>query len=134
MQQRFRKLALFLGAASVATGGLIMVACSSDSSAPVATPVVEAGNKDTGSAADTGTPTDGGTTGEASVDADCSKDPKLRDYTNGFRCAFSDAGGRDSGSNCTNDETCCNTEDKVGTTFQPSYCATGPKNVAGDVT
>jgi hypothetical protein len=133
MQQRFRRFALFFGATALAGGGLIMVACGTDNGT-TPTPSLEASTPKDGSGNNSETSTtnpDGGGIADAAAEADCTKDPKLRDYTAGFRCAFSDAGGRDSGSNCTNVETCCNSEDKVGTAFQPSFCAVG-KN--GDTT
>ena len=68
------------------------------------------------------------------ADADCSKNPVLHDNTTDFRCPFIDAGGADAGSNCTNAEICCETSDKVGTNFQPSYCATGGTKGDGDAT
>jgi hypothetical protein len=123
--QGFRKLALFVGAASLAGGGVFVVACGTDNgSSTVATPQVEAGRSDTGT-----TPVDsGGGTDSAAPDSgvDCSKNPKLRDNTAAFRCAFLAAdSGADGGaaSTCANTETCCNTGDKVGTAFQPAFCA-----------
>ena len=130
MKKRFHKLALFIGAASLAGAGLI-VACSSDS-APVATPGVDAAKADSGGNPDTSpNPTpDGGQ--DSGADADCTKDPILRDYTTGYRCAFVDAGGVEGGTNCTNGQTCCETNDKVGAAFQPSYCTTTPTKGDGN--
>ena len=130
MQQRFRKLALFVGATSMVGAGLIVVACGTDNGNPVATPSVDGGKTDTGGGKTDG-PVDPGTDGavpEGGVDADCSKDPILRDNTAGFRCAFQDAGGADGGAPlCTSAQTCCNTESK---TTGPGYCADGKGDVA----
>ena len=131
MQKRFRRLAMFMGAAALVSGGVVMLACGTDNGT-VATPPIEGGPKvDGGGGGDTSmTDPDTGTDPDAGgADADCSKNPILRDYTNGFRCAFvapNDA-GPDGGtnSNCTNLEECCNTGDKIGAAFQPSFCATG---------
>jgi hypothetical protein len=119
--QGFRKLALFVGAASLAGGGVFVVACGTDNgSSTVATPQVEAG-KDSST-----TPVDsGGGTDSAAPDSgvDCSKNPKLRDNTAAFRCAFLAADG---GPTCANAETCCNTSDKTDAgAFEPAFCATG---------
>jgi hypothetical protein len=131
MQQRFRKLALFVGAATLAAGGLVIVACGTDNGGTTPTPTFDSGGggaKDGGGGGteagmnEAGPQPDGG-----GADADCSKNPVLRDDTNAYRCPFIDAGGGDGGSNCVNAETCCETSDKVGTTFQPSYCAAGAK-------
>lgn len=128
MQQRFRKLALFIGAASLAGGGLIVVACGDDNgTAP--TPQADAarvdggGPKETGPGVDTGIP-------DAS-EPDCAGEAVLRSNTatSGIFCAFyrRDAAAPEAGvgqSYCENDETCCN-PGKTGTTFPPSYCADG---------
>jgi len=126
MQQRFRKLALFVGATSLVTGGLVIVACGTDNgTTPTPAPPEASTPKDTGTGTETGSGTDGGTDSSTGADADCSKNPVLHDNTTGFRCPFIDAGGAEAGSNCTNTETCCETSDKVGANFQPSYCAPG---------
>jgi hypothetical protein len=123
--QGFRKLALFVGAASLAGGGVFVVACGTDNgSSSVPTPQVE-GGKDSST-----TPVDsGGGTDSAAPDSgvDCSKNPKLRDNTAAFRCAFLAAGSGDGGaSTCANTETCCNTSDKTDAgAFEPAFCATG---------
>jgi len=137
MQQRFRKLALFVGATSLAAGAVVMVACGTDNGTtptpgfPDASPQ----NKDSGgSGGDSSTPGTDGAVPDAGADADCSKNPVLHDNTMGFRCPFIDAGGSDAGSNCTNTETCCETSDKVGSNFQPSYCAaSATKSTVTDV-
>ncbi|MDB5215060.1 MAG: hypothetical protein JWO86_2987 [Myxococcaceae bacterium] len=131
MQQRFRKLALFVGATTLAAGGLFMLACGTDNGTAVATPPLpEAGPKgdgggggsETGTGSETGPTPDGG-----GADADCSKNPILRDFTNGFRCPFIAPNG-DAGSNCNNNQTCCETSDKLSDGgFAPSYCAAGTK-------
>jgi hypothetical protein len=128
MQQRFRRLALFVGATTLATGGLFMLACGTDNgTTPVPPPPEASTNKDTGGGNDGGPGSDGSVPdGSTGADADCSKNPVLHDNTTGFRCPFIDAGGADAGSNCTNDQTCCETSDKVGSAFQPSYCTTAP--------
>lgn len=55
--------------------------------------------------------------GAEAAPPDCSQNPKLRDYSAGFFCAFS-------GGSCTNAETCCNPA-KVGAVFPASFCGTG---------
>ncbi len=131
MQQRFRRLALFVGATSLAAGGLVVVACGTDNGTTPTPSLPEASPpKDGGGGGDSSMPgTEGGPgTDGGGADADCSKNPVLHDNTSGFRCPFIDAGGAEAGSNCTNAETCCETSDKVGSNFQPSYCATGAKS------
>lgn len=130
MQQRFRRLALFIGGASLAGAGLVVAACGTDNGDTVATPQVEAG-KDTGAKTDSGTP---GDTDSAIPDAsapDCSGEATLRTNTptSGIYCAFykRDGGAAEGGlgaSYCENDDTCCN-PGKVGSAFPPSYCADG---------
>jgi hypothetical protein len=129
MQQRFRKLALFVGATSLAAGGLVVVACGTDNGTtptpalPEAS-VKETGGNETGPTPEAGPQPDGG----GGADADCSKNPVLRDYTNNFRCAFINPDAGDAGSNCHNGETCCETSDKTADGgFEPSYCASGAK-------
>jgi hypothetical protein len=137
MQQRFRKLALFVGAASLTGAGLMVVACGTDNGTATPVPGVDGGNKDTGPGKDgTVDPGQDGSTEDGGADAaDCTNNPKLRDFSNNFRCAFLDAGaGTDSGPICQNAQTCCNTSDKVGTVFQPSYCATGVKGTTAPTT
>lgn len=128
MQQRFRKVALFLGAASLTGAALIVAACGTDNGTATPTPQVDGAKVDTGPAKD-GNVDNPDSAVDGGVDADCSNNPKLRDFTANFRCAFVDAGGAEAGSVCTNAETCCNSSDKVGTAFQPSYCTTGTKGV-----
>jgi hypothetical protein len=133
MQQRFRRLAVFFGAASLAGAGLIVVACGTDNGEAVATPQVEAGKDTGGGKTDTGTPVDpdGGTVVDGNA-PDCSNEAELRTNTptSGIFCAFyrRDGGAPgDSGlgqSYCENDDTCCNPA-KVGATFPASYCADG---------
>jgi hypothetical protein len=128
MQQRFRRVALFVGAASLAGAGLIVAACGTDNGDPIPTPNVDSGKGDANNGKDTSVNPDPDSSvpdgGEGGVD--CTNSPKLRDFTNNFRCAFIDAGGSDAGPVCQNDQTCCNTSDKVGSAFQPSYCTPGP--------
>jgi hypothetical protein len=132
MQQRFRRLAVFFGAVTLAGSGLVMVACGTDNGDTVATPQVEAG-KDTGAKADTGSTTDpdGSTVVDAAAEADCKDNPKLRNNENGFYCTFKkfDAGA-EGGANCGNGETCCNPSEKIGADFAPSFCATGKDDTA----
>jgi hypothetical protein len=134
MQQRFRKLAVFVGAATLAGAGLIMVACGTDNGETVATPQVEAG-KDTGTTKKDGgdtTETDGGTPiTDSGTAPDCSNEAELRSNTatSGIFCGFfrREAGAPDAGvgaSYCQNDDTCCN-PGKVGSTFPASFCADG---------
>ena len=127
MQQRFRKLALFVGAATLAAGGLVIIACGTDNGGATPTPTFDSGGGPEAGMNEAGPLPDGG-----GADADCSKNPVLRDFTTGYRCPFIDAGGADAGANCTNAETCCEPS-KVGMTFPPSYCATGAKG-DGNVT
>lgn len=133
MQQRFRKLAVFFGAATLAGGGLILVACGTDNGDTVATPQVDAAKPSEGGKTETGTNPgpDGSTTGDGGTDADCTKSPKLRKNENGFYCAFkkSDAGA-EGGANCGDLETCCNPSGKIDGGFAPSFCATGKNEEA----
>lgn len=142
MQQRTRKLALFLTGSFVGTAVLLAAACGTDNGT---TPTPGTPTADAGTGRDSGdgpNPSRDGGPGEeedsGGVDADCSQAPRLRTTTNGFFCAFyrSDGGGPDGGStsNCANDEICCNPSGKdTGGNFHPSFCA---KDVAknGDVT
>jgi hypothetical protein len=123
MQQRFRKLALFVGATSLAGAGLIMVACGTDNGTATPTPGVDAAKVD-GAKPDTGTtPDPDGSIPEGGTDADCTNNPQLRDNSGGFRCAFKAAdAGVDASPTCANTEECCNTESKA---TGPGYCATG---------
>lgn len=131
MQQRFRRLAVFFGGASLAGAGLAMVACGTDNGETVATPQVEAG-KDTGTKADTGTnPDPDGSTVTDAGGPDCANEAVLRTNTptSGIYCSFfrREAGAPDAGvgaSYCQNDDTCCNPA-KVGAAFPPSFCAQG---------
>lgn len=138
MQQRFRRFALFFGATALAAGGFIMVACGTDNGTTPTPSAPETGtSKEGGGGTPEGGPTsEGGPGTDGGVDADCSKNPVLHDYKNGFRCAFLPANdaGPDGGSNsnCANTETCCNTSDKSGANFQPSYCATGKGTPGND--
>ena len=125
MQQQFRRLALFIGATSIVGAGLIMVACGTDNGNPVATPSVDSGKTDGGGVKTDGSvdPGQDGATPDSGVDADCPNNPILRDNTAGFRCAFQDGGGAEGGApNCTNTQSCCNTESKA---TGPGYCAEG---------
>jgi hypothetical protein len=130
MQQRFRKLALFVGASALVGAGFIVAACGTDNGT-TATPVpgVDGGGKDSAKGdtsvtdPDTGTETDGAT-------VDCAKAPVLRSNTaaDGFFCAFykpADGGT----ANCTATQTCCNPGIADGGTFAgkfpPAFCADG---------
>ncbi len=123
MQQRFRRLALFLGATSVVGAGLVVVACGTDNGNPIPTPSVDAAKTDGGGKTDGQVdPGDDGSVPEGGgTDADCSKNPVLRDNKDSFRCAFksADAGGADASPTCTNTQACCNTESKA---TGPGYC------------
>jgi hypothetical protein len=126
MQQRFRRLALFVGAASLAGAGLVVVACGTDNGDPVATPQVDSGKTDTGGGKTDGSnPDTDSSTPDSGPDADCSNNPQLRDNSAGFRCAFKDAGGGDAAPTCAKDQECCNTESKA---TGPGFCADGAKN------
>ncbi len=129
MQQRFRRVALFVGAASLAGAGLIVVACGTDNGDPVATPQVDSGKTETSTGKDGSvTPDTDSSAPDAGPDADCSNSPILRDNTAGFRCAFKDAGGTDAAPTCTKTEECCNTESKA---TGPGFCATGKDGTDG---
>lgn len=119
--KRFRKLAVLVGAASLAGAGLI-VACSSSDNGTTPTPGLDAAKTDTGNPDTSVGPTpEAGS--DAGPDANCTKPPQLGDNTAGFRCAFQDAGGADGGASpCTNTQECCNTESKA---TGPGYCANG---------
>lgn len=137
MQQRFRKLALFVGAATLAAGGVVMIACSTDNGGTTPTPAFDGGGGGTkeggGGGTEAGMNEAGPQPDGGGADADCSKDPKLRDYTTGYRCPFITPVG-DGGSNCANNQTCCETSDKLADGgFAPSYCADGAKG-DGNVT
>lgn len=135
MQQRFRRLAVFVGGVVLASSGLVMVACGTDNGETVATPQIEAG-KDSALGKDTSTTeTEGGPEVDGGPGAaDCGAAPKLRSNTaaGGFFCAFyrADGGAADgsaSASNCASGQTCCNPAkiNASDTTFPPSFCATG---------
>ena len=129
MQQRNRRLAIFLGGTLLATVG-VLAACSTDNGT---TPLPGQTGTDSGRDSskadgnnntddDGATPTDDGVAG-----ADCGLAPRVRSNDRGgFFCSFysrdaaaGDAGGR---SNCSDDETCCN-PGKDGNDFPPSFCA-----------
>lgn len=121
---RFRRYALFLSGAAFVAGGLMALACSSDSTAPTAVPGVDA-NKNDGSVSETGT-TDAPNDQQTSVD--CSLAPVLHDNTNGFYCSFlfRDAGPDGaSGPYCANTETCCNPAAYSDGGHAATFCATG---------
>jgi hypothetical protein len=132
MQQRFRRLALFVGASTLAMGGFILVACGTDNgstSTPV--PGVDSGGKDSAKG-DTSTTTDpdGGTGSDSPSGVDCGSSPQLRTNTeaDGFFCAFykPEAGAS---ANCAKGQTCCNPGIADGGTFAgkfpPAFCANG---------
>lgn len=118
---RFRKLAMFVGAASLTGASLIVVACGTDNGTPTPTPGVDGSKPDTGGKVDGGPDVDGSTTDGGDSGVDCSNNPQLRDNATAFRCAFKDAAA-DASPTCLNAETCCNTESK---TAGPAFCATG---------
>lgn len=126
MQQSTRRMIILLGSTLLCAGGLLVAACSSDSTGSNALPTVEAGNKETGSSS--GTP-DGGDSGS---DPDCSSAPDLRSNTNGFYCAFvpKDAGvdGGDGGSPsyCRDNETCCSPGKDTSGNFGVTACVYDP--------
>jgi hypothetical protein len=101
MQQRFRKLALFVGAATLAAGGLVVAACSTDNGGAVPTPAFDGGGvtKEGGGGGgnETGTPEAGpqpdGGGGDAA--ADCGKPAMLHLPTGdgGLYCPFSGPAG-----------------------------------------
>ena len=137
MQQRFRKLALFVGASALVGAGFIVAACGTDNGTSTPLPSVDSGGGGKDSAkTDTGTTPDpdGGTIPDSST-ADCSNAPQLRTNTTagGFRCGFykADAAvdGAASLSNCTATQTCCNPGIADGGTFAgkfpPAFCADG---------
>lgn len=123
MHQRFRRLALFVGAASLSGAGLIVVACGTDNGTATPVPGVDAAKVDGGPGKDGSVVDPDGSVPEGGgTDADCSRYPVLRDNSTAFRCAFKDAGGSDAAPTCTNAEECCNTESKA---TGPAFCATG---------
>ena len=138
MQQRFRRLALFIGASTLAMGGFILVACGTDNGT-TSTPQLPGvdGGKD-GAKGDTSTGTDpdagGGTDGASTVD--CGSSPQLRTNTavDGFFCAFykPEAGAS---ANCTAAQTCCNPGIADGGAFAgkfpPAFCAIGKVDETG---
>ena len=146
MQQRFRKLALFVGASALAGAGFIVAACGTDNGTSTPVPSVDSGGggKDS-SKTDTGTTPDpdGGTIPDGST-VDCGRVPGLRTNTTagGFRCGFynSDAAvdGAASLSNCTATQTCCNPAKADGGTFSgnfpPAFCADGKVDENGCAT
>jgi hypothetical protein len=133
MHKRFRRLALFVGGASLAGGGLILAACGTDNGSTVATPQVEAGNRETGGNPDTGTGSDAGVVDGSTVD--CGNVPTLRTNTaaGGFYCAFYKADAAVDGAaglgNCVTGQTCCNPGIADGgafaNKFPPAFCANG---------
>lgn len=145
-QQQMRRLAFFFGATAVITGGLFAAACGTDNgtNTEVPTPNVDSGNnatnppkKDSGSdPSDDGggnNPQDDGGTEPDGSSADCSKAPKLRDNTKGFRCPFIASGdaGTDGGSaswTCNNDEICCMAAKNTDNTNNPSFCVKNAKS------
>jgi hypothetical protein len=129
MQQRFRRVALFVGAASLVSAGFVMVACGTDNGDPVATPTVDSGKADTGNKTDGNVDPVDSSVPDSGPDADCSNNPQLRDNSAGFRCAFKsqDAGGADASPLCENNQECCNTESKA---TGPGYCANGKNGSA----
>ncbi|MDB4934763.1 MAG: hypothetical protein JWP87_1735 [Labilithrix sp.] len=136
MQQRFRKLALFIGATTVVSGAFIVVACGTDNGTTATPPVPETGTKDTSPVGDGGGPSDqdGDTTPDGEA-ADCATAPILRSNTaaGGFFCAFykAEAGvdGAAGLANCTSTQTCCNPGIADGGAFAgkfpPAFCADG---------
>jgi hypothetical protein len=143
MQQRFRRLALFVGASALVGAGLIMAACGTDNGTSTPVPSVDSGGGGKDSAkTDTGTTVDpdGGITTDGST-ADCSSAPQLRTNSaaGGFFCAFykSDAAvdGAAGLGNCTATQTCCNPGIADGGTFSgkfpPAFCADGKVDETG---
>lgn len=132
MQQRFRRLALFVGASALVGAGFIVAACGTDNGT-TATPLPGVdGGKDSAKT-DTGTTPDpdSGTIPDSST-VDCSNEPQLRTNTatSGIYCSFytRDGGAVEGGLGskyCENDDTCCNPADVTAGTHQPSYCAQG---------
>lgn len=133
MQQRFRRLALFVGASALVGAGLIVAACGTDNgSTPVPTPGVDGGGKDSSKTDGSTTDPDGSTDPDAANAPDCANEPKLRTNTttSGIYCAFykRDGGAVEGGlgtSYCENDDTCCNPADVTAGTHELSYCAQG---------
>ena len=113
MQQRFRKLALFVGAATLAAGGLVIVACSAEN--VVTTPTFDSGGgggpKEGGGGGgpeagmnEAGPQPDGG---GADAAADCGTPAKLFPPTadGGIFCPFSGPPGKNI--SCLDTEQCC---------------------------
>ena len=134
MQQRFRKLALFIGAAAFSGASVLVVACGTDNGTATPTPQVD-GSKPVG---DGGKP-DGNVDPETDGSVqdgntpDCSRTPILKPTTaaGGFLCAFYKGDAAVDGaaglSNCTSGQTCCNPAKADGGPFDgkfpPSFCA-----------
>ncbi len=146
MQQRFRKLALFVGASALAGAGFIVAACGTDNGTSTPVPSVDSGGggKDS-SKTDTGTTPDpdGGTIPDSST-VDCGHIIALPTNTTagGFRCGHykADAAvdGAASLSNCAATQTCCNPAVADGGAFSgkfpPSFCADGKVDETGCAT
>lgn len=145
MQQRFRRLALFVGASALVGAGLIVAACGTDNgSTPVPTPSVD-GGKDSAPKPDTGTTPDpdSGTLPDSST-VDCGRVSMLTTNTTagGFRCGFYKADAAVDGAagieNCTATQTCCNPSIADGGTFSgkfpPAFCADGKVDENGCAT
>lgn len=133
-QQRFRRVALFIGGATLIGGGFIMVACGTDNGT-TATPQLDGsgGGKDTGGGGTDSTVPDQDGEVPDGESADCATAPQLRSNTaaGGFFCAFykSDGGvdGAASLGNCVTGQTCCNPGIADGGAFNgkfpPAFCA-----------
>lgn len=132
-QQRFRRVAFFIGATTLAAGGLMIAACGTDNG-NTATPQVEASSpRETGGGNPEAGPNPEAGDMDSPSNADCAKNPILRTTTRptGFFCGFYNADGGDSGTgndrNCPSDDTCCDPgPDPAGSKmFPPAYCAVG---------
>jgi hypothetical protein len=135
MQQRFRRLAMFVGAASMVSGALLFAACGTDNGGTTSTSFDSSVNKPDTSK-DPNSETGPGDIDTGIIDGgapDCSEAPKLRTNTTagGFFCAFYRAdggagdGGLSSASNCSSTQTCCNPGRNDAGAFPPSFCANG---------
>jgi hypothetical protein len=131
MQQRFRKLGLFIGASALVGAGFIVAACGTDNGTTATpNPTVDGGGKDANKG-DTSTTTDPDASVTDGSTVDCSKAPILRTNTaaDGFFCAFYKPAEAGAPANCAASETCCNPGIADGGAFSgkfpPAYCAAG---------
>ena len=137
MEQRTRRLVIFLGGVALASGGLVVAACTTDNGkTPLPTtnaPKDSGGPCNRRDASDPIEEEDGGPEeDDAAAAPDCGfGTPRLRNNDQGFFCPgyTRDAGLSDSGArgNCALDETCCDPFSDNATNF----CAATTKAAKG---